>query len=72
MCLCTKKDQHAPVGQLQPFAIPQYLWQIVSVNFIMELPEANGYNAVMVAVDTLGKHVHFIEMHTTITASGAT
>jgi hypothetical protein len=52
-------------------AIPQYPWQIVSVDFITELPEANGYDVVMVAVDTLRKRVHFIETHTTITASGA-
>jgi hypothetical protein len=71
MCLHTKKDQRAPIGQLQPLAIPQYPWQIVSVDFITELPEANRYDAVMVAVDTLRKHVHFIETHTTITASGA-
>jgi hypothetical protein len=72
MCLCTKKDRRTPIGQLQPLAILQYPWQIVSIDFITELPEANGYNAVMVAVDTLGKCAHFIETHTTITASGAT
>jgi hypothetical protein len=71
MCLRTKKDRRAPVGHLQPLAIPQYPWQIVSVDFITELPEANGYDAVMVAVDTLGKRAHFMETHTTITASGA-
>jgi hypothetical protein len=52
MCLCTKKDRHTPVGHLQLLAIPQHPWQIVSVDFIMELPEANGYDVVMVAVDT--------------------
>jgi hypothetical protein len=72
MCLCTKKDRRAPIGQLRLLAIPQHPWQIVSVDFIMELPEANGYDAVMVVVDTLGKRVHFMETHTTIAASGAT
>jgi hypothetical protein len=71
MCLHAKKDQRTPVGHLQPLAIPQHPWQIVSINFITELPEANGYDAVMVVVDTLGKRAHFIETHTTITASGA-
>jgi hypothetical protein len=70
LCLCMKKDWHAPMGELQPLEIPEHPWQIVSVDFITELPEAHGYDVVMVAVDTLGKCVHFIPTHTTVTASG--
>ena len=44
---------------------------MVSVNFIVELPDSDGYNTIMVVVDTAGKHVHFIETHTTIMALGA-
>src|SRR5215475_2674520 len=71
LCLHTKKDQRVLVGELQPLPIPQVPWQSVSVDFITELPEAHGYDAVMVAVDTLGKRAHFLPMYTTVTASGA-
>jgi hypothetical protein len=43
---------------------------MISVDFIVELPESHGYNAIMCVVDSLTKHVHFILTHTTINAEG--
>jgi len=42
-----------------------------SVDFISELPESGGYNSVMVAVNSVGKRSHFVEMVTTVTTAGA-
>jgi hypothetical protein len=44
---------------------------VISVDFIVELPESHGYNVIMNVVDNVTKRAHFIPMHTTITAEGA-
>ena len=71
LCLRTKKDRRAPIGELQPLRIPDHPWQVVSVDFITELPDSNGFNTIMVVVDTLGKRSHFVPTHTTVTSSGS-
>jgi transposase InsO family protein len=41
------------------------------VDFIKELPEVHGYDAIMNVVDSVGKQAHFIPTNTTIAALGA-
>jgi hypothetical protein len=43
---------------------------MISVNFIVELPESHGYDAIMCLINSLNKHTHFILMHTTINVEG--
>jgi transposase InsO family protein len=50
---------------------PNEPWDTISVDFIVELPRSNGYNAILNVVDGVTKRAHFIAMHTTITAVGA-
>ena len=72
MCLCTKALHPPPVGKLHPSPVPDAPWDVISVDFISELPEANGKDCVMVVVDSVTKQSHFVNTVTTISAIGST
>jgi len=44
---------------------------MLSVDFVVELPESSRHDAVMTVVDSISKRVHFVLTHTTVTAEGA-
>jgi len=71
LCLQTKPWRHSPVGELQLLPVPDAWWDTLSVDFVVELPESSRHDAVMTVVDAVSKRVHFIPMHTTVTAEGA-
>jgi len=48
------------MGELEPLPIPEHRWDTISVDFIVKLPEAHGYDAVMNIVDSESKQTHFI------------
>jgi len=55
---------------LQPIQIPSQPFEVVSMDFIPELPESEGYDNVLVIVDKLTKDVLFILTTTMITEKG--
>ena len=71
LCLCTKVQRRRPIGELHPLPIPEDRWKVISVDFVVELPESNGYDAVMCVVESTTKRAHFISTHTTVSALGA-
>jgi len=71
LCLRMKLIRQAPVGELHPLRIPDSCWDMLSVDFVVELPLSARHDAVMTVVDLVSKQVHFIPTHTTVTAEGA-
>ena len=72
MCLQTKFTHQPPSGELHPLPILDTPWDTASVNFIVELLESNRKDAIMVVVDSITKHSHFMSMVTTLTAARTT
>jgi len=57
-------------GLLQPIAIPEWKWEVISMNFITGLPKTvKQRDSIMVIVDRLTKVAHFIPMKSTYSAS---
>ena len=69
MYLCTKSIHQPPSGELHPLPILDAPWDTASVDFIVELPESNGKDAIMVVVDSVTKWSHFVSTVTTLSAA---
>ena len=67
ICQKIKPRRHRPVGLLQPIPIPSQPFEVVSMDFIPELPTSNGFNNILVIVDKLTKYAIFIPTSTKIT-----
>ena len=71
LCLRMKPWRHSLVGKLQLLSILDTQWDMLSIDFVVELPESSGHDAVMTVVDYVSKRVHFVPTHITVTAEGA-
>ncbi len=69
-CNCCKSFPMQKVGKLTPNQIPSCCWEVISVDTIGELPESKGYNAILVVVDRLSKHIHAVPTITTVDSTG--
>lgn len=66
VCQKTKPRRHAPIGLLQPIPIPSQPFEVVTMDFIPELPSSNGFDNILVIVDKLTKYAIFIPTTTKI------
>ena len=68
-CQSNKASNQQPMGLLQPIAVPEKRWDVVTMDLIGPLPKTrNGFDAIFVCVDKLSKMVHYIPTTTTATA----
>jgi len=71
LCIRMKLIRQAPVGELHPLRIPDSRWDMLSVDFVVELPLSSGHDVVMTVVDSVSKRTYFILTYTTVTAEEA-
>jgi hypothetical protein len=51
---------------LQPLTIPEWKWEVLTMDFITKLPRTNKqHDSIMVVVDNLTKASHFIQVRLT-------
>src|SRR5260370_24050424 len=65
-CTHAKSPRHKPYGKLKQLPIPSRLWSSISMEFIKQLPDSEGFSAILVIVDRLTKQVIFIPSHDTL------
>jgi hypothetical protein len=65
-CQKVKVEHRHPAGLLQPLPIPEWKWDVVTMDFITGLPRTSKqHDSIMVVVDKLTKAAHFIPLKTT-------
>jgi hypothetical protein len=68
-CQQVKAEHRHPAGLLQPHAIPESKWEVISMDFIVGFPlTARRHDSIFVVVDTLTKSAHFIPVRMTYQA----
>jgi hypothetical protein len=67
ICQKSKPRRHAPTGLLQPIPIPTQPFEVISMDFVPELPESGEFDNILVIVDKLTKYSIIIPCKTEIT-----
>ena len=67
-CQKSKSDRHSRQTKLIPMPTGTKPWQEIAMDFVGELPESEGYNAILVITDRFTKMQHYIPALTTWTA----
>jgi hypothetical protein len=70
LCNRMKVQHQRPIGELHPSETPNAPWEVISIDFIVELLGSHGYDTIMCVIDSLTKRTHFIPTHTTLNAEG--
>ena len=65
-CAKVKVEYQKPSGLLQQPEIPEWKWEMISMDFITKLPKSpSGYDTIWLIVDRLTKSAHFLPIKET-------
>lgn len=67
-CSRYKRPRRKPHGLLQPLPISDKPWKSISMDFIEQLPNSGGFDAILVVVDRFSKMAIFLPCTTTTTS----
>jgi Integrase zinc binding domain/Integrase core domain len=68
-CARSKAKRHKPYDLLCQLPILLRSWESISMDFIEQLPDSEGFTAILVVVDHFTKQALFIPTHDTITSA---
>ena len=60
LCGRAKAPRHKPYGLLKSHPIPELPWQVVSLDFITDLPKSGGWDTILVTTCDKTRMAHFI------------
>ena len=69
VCQAVKARRGKALGLLQQMPIPSRPWDVINMDFIVDLPPSRGHNILMVVVDFFSKQAHFIPAKPPLTAN---
>ncbi|KAF8713242.1 hypothetical protein RHS03_00737, partial [Rhizoctonia solani] len=61
---------HTPVIALKPLEVPPFPFHTISYDFITGFPKSQGFDAILVVIDSFSKFGHFIPTSKKVTAKG--
>ena len=66
-CQLVKTEHQHSAGLLQPLPIPEWKWEVISMDFITNLLKSKKQNdSIFVVIDKLSKEAHFIPVKSTL------
>ncbi|KAE8690574.1 hypothetical protein F3Y22_tig00110894pilonHSYRG00006 [Hibiscus syriacus] len=62
ICQRTKVEHIPKPGLLQPISVPNNAWEVITMDFIEELPPSTKYKCILVVIDKFTKYAHFLPL----------
>ncbi|CAL2244317.1 unnamed protein product [Prunus armeniaca] len=70
ICQQVKAERQKPSGLMQPLPIPEWKWELITMDFVFKLPRTSkGHDGIWVIVDRLTKSAHFLPIKETYSLS---